>query len=340
MLIATEEQLEDRLSAPSEADIDAVRRIEGDIIVLGAGGKMGPSLARLARRAADAAEKKCRVYAASRFSNPAERALLEHTGVETIVCDLLDPDAVAALPACPNVLYLAGRKFGSADRSDLTWASNVMVPGLVGHRYRGSRIVAFSTGNVYPYVPAYSGGAVETDPLDPRGEYAQSCLGRERIFEYYSCDQGTKVLLFRLNYAVDLRYGTLVDIARKVYDSEPVDLNVGHFNTIWQGDANSYALRSLEYCESPARVLNVTGPDVVSVKETAEFYAKRFGRYVNFTGSDCGVALLNNASQCHRLMGPPRMPLQELMELVAHWIESGGRNLGKPTKFERVDGKF
>jgi uncharacterized protein YbjT (DUF2867 family) len=340
MRIANEEQLEDRLSTPGDADVKAMRRIEGDVIVLGAGGKMGPSLARLVRRAADRAETKRRVYAASRFSNPREIAMLDAAGVETIACDLLDPEAVAALPDCPNVLYLAGRKFGSADRSDLTWASNVMVPGLVGHRYRASRIVAFSTGNVYPFVPAVTGGAVETEPLDPRGEYAQSCLGRERIFEYYSRVHGTEVLLFRLNYAVDLRYGTLVDIARKVYDSESVDLSVGHFNSIWQGDANSYALRSLEYCESPARILNVTGPDIVSVRETADFYAKRFGRQVKFTGSDCGVALLNNASQCHQLMGPPQMPLQKLMELVAHWIESGGRSLGKPTKFERVDGKF
>jgi len=346
--IETEEQLEDRLSTPNLHDIAVAARLSGDVIVLGAGGKMGPSLARRVKRAIDAAGTRRSVIAVSRFSAPGEREALEAAGVETISCDLLDRDAVAGLPECENVLFLAGRKFGSSDRTDLTWAMNTVAPANAAHRYRASRIVVFSTGNVYPFVsPAtalvsasVSGGSVESDAVEPRGEYAQSCLGRERVFEYFSRELGTPALLFRLNYAVDLRYGTLVDIARKVFESQPVDLSVAYFNTIWQGDANSYAIRSLELCESPPRLLNVTGPEIVSVRETAEFYARRFNRPVSFRGEDSGAALLNNATRCHELLGKPEMGLDELMELVARWIECGGRSLNKPTKFEVVDGKF
>jgi nucleoside-diphosphate-sugar epimerase len=340
MTIETEEQLEDLLSEPGAQDIAVMRRLAGDVIVLGAGGKLGPSLARRVKRAADAAGAARRVIAVSRFSSTGERELLESAGVDTIACDLLDRDAVAALPECANVLFLAGRKFGSSDRTDLTWAMNTVVPVNVAHRYRKSRIVVFSTGNVYPFVSPATGGSVETDAVEPRGEYAQSCLGRERVFEYFSREFGTPALFFRLNYAVDLRYGTLVDIARKVYESQPVDLGVAHFNTIWQGDANSYAIRCLELCESPPRALNVTGPEIVSVRETAEFYARRFNRPASFRGEDSGVALLNNATRCHQLLGEPEMRLDELMELVARWIECGGRSLNKPTKFEVADGKF
>jgi nucleoside-diphosphate-sugar epimerase len=258
-MIETEEQLEERLSTPNERDVVLMRRLPGDVIVLGAGGKMGPSLAKLARRASDAAGTNRRVIAVSRFSSSEARDELENAGVETISCDLLDRDEVTKLPDCENVLFLAGRKFGSSGRSDLTWAMNTVVPANAAYRYRHSRIVAFSTGNVYPFVSAASGGSIETDEVQPRGEYAQSCLGRERVFEFFSNEYGTKCLVFRLNYAVDLRYGVLVDIARKVYDGQPVDLAIAHFNTIWQGDANSYALLCLELCESPPRILNVTG---------------------------------------------------------------------------------
>jgi nucleoside-diphosphate-sugar epimerase len=338
--IETEQQLEDSLSEPSALDVACVRRLSGDVIVLGAGGKMGPSLAYRLKRAVDASGRPRRVLAVSRFSAPGERDRLEAAGVETIVCDLLDRDAVRQLPECENVWFLAGRKFGSSGRTDLTWAMNTVVPANVAQRFRASRIVVFSTGNVYPFVSAATGGSVEGDATDPRGEYAQSCLGRERIFEFYSREFGTPVLLFRLNYAVDLRYGTLADIARKVFASEPVDLTIAHFNTIWQGDANSYAMRCLELCESPPRVLNVTGPEIVSVRETAAFYGRRFNRPPSFRGEDAGVALLNNASRCHKLLGKPAMGLDELMERVAHWIACGGRSLNKPTKFEVVDGKF
>lgn len=337
--IENEQQLEAKLSTPNDRDVELMRRLKGDVIVLGAGGKMGPSLAKLAKRASDGAGGR-RVIAVSRFSSPQSRAELESAGVETISCDLLDRDDVAKLPDCENALFLAGRKFGSADRSDLTWAMNTVVPANAAYRYRDSRIVAFSTGNVYPFVSADSGGSVETDEPQPRGEYAQSCLGRERVFEFFSREYGTKCLIFRLNYAVDLRYGALVDIARKVYDGRAVDLTVGHFNVIWQGDANSYALQALELCESPPRFLNVTGPEIVSAREAAEFYARRFRREARFSGQESGEALLNNAALCRQLLGEAEVKLEELMEWVAHWVEAGGRSLNLPTKFEVSDGKF
>ena len=338
--IETEAQLEELLATPNAKDIEMVRQLSGDILLLGAGGKMGPSLARRCQRAVESAGVAKRVLAVSRFSSAQARAELEQAGIATIACDLLNRDEVDRLPDCGNVLYLAGRKFGSTDRTDLTWASNVMVPAYVAHRYRTSRIVVFSTGNVYPFVTAASGGSVETDALAPRGEYANSCLGRERMFEYFAHEYGTQCLLFRLNYAVDLRYGVLVDIARKVYEGKPIDLTVGHFNVIWQGDANSYALRSLALCDVPPRVLNVTGPEICSVRDTAEFFAARFQRSVTFQGEDAGVALLNNASLCHQQLGAPEVSLDTLREWVAHWIEVGGASLQKPTKFEVTDGRF
>ena len=339
-MIETEVQLENILGAPNAREIEAMRRISGDILLLGAGGKMGPSLAQRIKRAIDAAGVSKRVIAVSRFSSAPAQAELEGAGIETITCDLLKRDEVDRLPDGENVLYLAGRKFGSSDRTDLTWASNAVTPAYVAHRYQKSRIVVFSTGNVYPFVSAASGGAVETDALAPRGEYANSCLGRERVFEYFSREFGMKCLLFRLNYAVDLRYGVLVDIARKVYEGQPVDLTVAHFNVIWQGDANSYALRSLELCESPPRILNVTGAEIVAVRATAEYFAERFNRPVNFQGEAAETALLNNAALCRELLGAPEIRLDELKEMVAHWIESGGASLNKPTKFEVTDGKF
>src|SRR5215468_414126 len=339
-IIENEQQLEEKLSTPNGKDIELMRRLTGDVTLLGAGGKMGPSLAKLAKRASDAAGTSRRVIAVSRFLERRSRDDLENAGVETISCDLLDRDDVAKLPDCENALFLAGRKFGSSDRSDLTWAMNSIVPANAAWRYRDSRIVAFSTGNVYPFVSVGSGGSVETDELQPRGEYAQSCLGRERVFEFISREYGTRLLLFRLNYAVDLRYGVLADIARKVYDRRAVDLTVGHFNAIWQGDANSYALRSLELCESSPRFINVTGPEIVSVRGAAEFYARRFGREAVFSGQESGAALLNNASLCRRLLGEAEVKTEELMEWVARWVETGGRSLNLPTKFEVSDGKF
>ncbi len=309
-------------------------------MVLGAGGKMGPTLAQRLTRALDAAENKSRVIAVSRFqSADAERELVE-AGVETIACDLLEPDSLKALPLVENVLFLAGRKFGSAGDPELTWAMNAVIPMQVAQHFRASRIVAFSTGNVYPFVSPEQGGCVESDDPAPLGEYAQSCLARERIFQFYSKKFQTPCLIFRLNYAVDLRYGVLVDIARQVYEGKPVDLSVPAFNVLWQGDANSYAMRSLELCATPARVLNVTGPETIQVRRAAEYFARRFGRELLVTGTSKGHALLNNAGACHAALGYPEVSAEELMESVATWVESGGASLNKATKFQVTDGKF
>jgi nucleoside-diphosphate-sugar epimerase len=316
------------------------RTLAGDVLVLGAGGKMGPSLARRVRRALDAAGAKRRVIAISRFSEPEQAESLRRAGVECVSCDLLDPKQVDRLPEATEVLYLAGRKFGSTGRPDLTWAHNALVPAYVARRFASARIVVFSTGNVYPLVDASSPGSVETDATGPVGEYAQSCLGRERVFEYFSQENGTRCLLFRLNYATDLRYGVLVDVARKVWAGEPVDLTVPRVNAIWQGDANSYALRSLALAESPPRALNVTGRGSIAVREAAQAFAGRIGREARFTGTEGSVALLSDASRCHDLLGEPEVPLERLVDWTARWVEAGGKDLGKPTKFERSDGRF
>jgi len=325
--------LTDALSRPSEEDVACLRRLEGDIMILGAGGKMGPSLASLCRRAADAAGPGRRIVAVS-------RRLVEAPGVESIACDLLDRTAVASLPDCPNVLYLAGRKFGSTGNPELTWAMNTVVPAIVAERFIASRVIVFSTGNVYALRRPSAGGSIESDPPAPVGEYAQSCLGRERVFEYFSRSHGLRCLLFRLNYAVDLRYGVLVDIARKVYGGEPVDLTVPAFNVIWQRDANSFALRGLEHCDSPPRILNVTGRETLLVRNAAEFLAERFHKPCRFAGAEGPKALLSDASACHTLMGPPSVSSLQLMKMVAVWVESGGASLDKPTHFEVTDGRF
>ena len=340
MFPTNETELEDLLARPSAADVECMRRVSGDVLILGAGGKMGPTLARRIQRATQAANLKRRVIAVSRFDATEVRTALESAGIETIACDLLDRAQINRLPDCENVWFLAGRKFGSTKRSDLTWASNVYAPALVAERYRTSRVVVFSTGNIYPLVSMASGGSIESDMPAPQGEYAQSCLGRERIFEFFSREHGTRCLLFRLNYAVDLRYGVLVDIARRVYAGEPVNFSVAAFNVIWQGDANSYALRAIALCDTPPRILNVTGPETLSTQRTAEYFAQRFGREVLFQGEASTTALLNNASFCHSRLGYPSVAAQTLMEMVAQWIEHGGASLNKPTKFEVTDGKF
>jgi nucleoside-diphosphate-sugar epimerase len=301
---------------------------------------MGPSLARRIRRATDAAGRPRRVAAVSRFSSGDVSRALADEGIDTLACDLLDPMRVDRLPLFENVLFLAGMKFGATERPDLTWAMNTIVPANVARRYAASRIVVFSTGNVYPLVPPSTGGCRETDPTGPVGEYAQSCLGRERVFEYYSREQGTRAVLFRLFYAVDLRYGVLVDVARKVHAGDEIDLTVGHVNVVWQGDANSYALRSLSLAASPPRPLNVTGGEVVAVRDAAERFGRRFGRTPRFTGAEGPQALLGDTSLCRSLLGEPQVSLDVLVEWVSGWVERGGRLLGKPTKYERSDGRF
>jgi nucleoside-diphosphate-sugar epimerase len=338
--IRDEAHLEDVLAEPSAADVDCVSRLNGDVLIIGAAGKMGPSLAQRIRRAAARTGSRHRVIAASRFSAAAVRERLEADGIETVVCDLLDPDQIAALPRTENVLFLAGRKFGTLDRTDVTWATNTLVPARVAEHFARSRMVVFSTGNVYPLVPTGGPASREDDPPAPVGEYAQSCLGRERVVEFVSRERNLRALIYRLNYAVDLRYGTLVDIARKVLTGETIDLTMGFFNAIWQGDANSYALRSLELCASPAAVINVTGAERISVRETAGWFGSTFGRQPRFVNSEGPVALLSDSSRCRALLGEPAVPLAVLRQWVADWVRAGGSSLGKPTHFEVTDGRY
>ena len=338
--IEDEAHLEELLSHPSAADVAFARTLSDDVLVLGAGGKMGPSLTRRVRRALDAAGVNRRVLAVSRFSEPGLAPALERDGIETVSCDLLDPAQVERLPPALNVLYLAGRKFGSTDRPDLTWAHNSVVPAQVARRFAGARIVVFSSGNVYPPVGPSVAGSTEADAPGPVGEYAWSCLGRERVFEYFSRERKTACLLFRLFYAVDLRYGTLVDVARRVFEGEPVDLQVSRVNAIWQGDANSYAFRSLALCATPPPPLVVTGPTPVSVRGTAKRFGRIFGRPPRFTGEEGLQALLGNPSLCVSRLGPPEVSLDRLIEWTAAWVVRGGRSLGKPTHFEATDGRF
>jgi nucleoside-diphosphate-sugar epimerase len=339
-MINTIEELEDRLSQPTDADVEAVSSLSGDLLILGAAGKMGPSLAKLARRAIQRAAVSKRVIAVARFSDPRTRSDLEKAGIETIACDLLKPGALAELPQVENVIFMAARKFGTSGSENLTWAMNTFLPGLVAERFRSSKIVAFSTGNVYGLHGTESGGATESAPVAPVGEYAQSALGRERMFEYGSSQWGTPVVILRLNYAVELRYGVLVDIALAVFNRRPVDLRMGHVNIIWQRDANAYCLRSFAYCQSPPLALNITGPETLAVRHIAEDFGKRFNVAPVFSGEEASAALLSNASKSRALFGPPSVAPPQMMDWVAHWIHTGGELLNKPTHFQVQDGKF
>jgi nucleoside-diphosphate-sugar epimerase len=340
VIITSEQELDEILSRPSEADVTAMRELPGDVMILGAGGKMGPSLVRRAARAAGEAGTPRRVTAVARFTEPQVRQQLEAAGVATIAADLLEPGQLARLPDAENVIFMAGRKFGSTGAEHLTWAMNGYMPALVAQRYSSSRIVAFSSGNVYPFVPVVLGGANESTPPAPVGEYAQSVLGRERMFEYFSMVHGTRVVLLRLNYAIDLRYGVLLDIATKVYERQPVDVSMGAVNVIWQGDANSVALRSFSLCASPPAILNVTGPETLSVRRIAARFGDHFGIEPAFQGAESGTALLSNASRCHRFFGYPEVSVETMIEWIARWIELGGTTLNRPTHFEARDGKF
>jgi nucleoside-diphosphate-sugar epimerase len=331
----TEEELERFLSEPSEEARRELSRLAGDILVVGAGGKMGPTLCRLLRQAAGK-----EVTAVSRFSQPGLEQSLRAAGVRTVCADLLDRRTYDRLPDAANVFFLAGMKFGASAQEGLTWAMNVYVPALVAERFCGSRIVAFSTGNVYPFVPVNSGGAAEDTSPQPFGEYAQSCLGRERIFQFFSSQAGTPVLLVRLNYANEPRYGIVVDLVQKILAGEAIDLAMGHVNLIWQGDANDYIARSLRLAASPARILNVAGPETIAVRELAERLASIVGRTPRFIGTEEPTALLSNAEECFRSFGPPRVGLEQMARWIAEWVAAGGRTLSKPTKFQVRDGRF
>lgn len=336
----TVERLEELLSEPTEQVIETMRRIEGPIVLLGVAGKMGPTLARMIRRADEQAGIERRVIGVSRFRSATAVDELESCGVEPITADLLDPVQLAALPEAPNVIYLAGLKFGADGNEPRTWAMNAVLPAMVCQKYARSRIVAFSTGNVYPTSPIRDGGSTETDALDPVGEYAMSCLGRERVFQHYAKDAGTKTALIRLSYACELRYGVLVDIARSVWNRRPVDLTNSGFTVIWQGDANAMALCALEHTASPAFILNVAGPELMSVKRVATTFGQLMDREVSFTGTAGDSIRLNNGQLGHRLFGYPRVSVQRMMHWIADWVMRGGADLGKPTHFEVRNGKY
>lgn len=333
-------QLYQQLLQPSGDLIAEMAALEGDILILGAGGKMGPDLARLAKHAIDKTGSRKKVIAVSRFSEPGVQEQLEQEGIETYNADLLQDNQLQALPDVRNVIYMAGTKFGTSGKESLTWAMNSYLPGRVAEKYKNSRIVVFSTGNVYHLTPILSGGATEEYPAQPVGEYAQSCLGRERLFQYFSSVYDTPVLIFRLNYANDVSYGVLLDIAHSVKDDKPIDLGMGHVNVIWQGDANERALRSLMHCDVPAKILNIAGPETVSVRWAAEEFGRMFGRTPTFVNEEQTTALLSNAAESFKLFGYPNVSLKTMMDIMAEWINQGGKILNKPTHFQERKGQF
>jgi nucleoside-diphosphate-sugar epimerase len=338
--IENTEHLDELLSEPTGPALEALGRLEGDLILLGVAGKMGPTLARMARRASDRAGVPRRIFGVARFTDPRQEARLQAWGIETVRCDLLDPAQLARLPGAPNVIYLAGMKFGSTGQEALTWAVNCWLPGAVCQKFRPARLVAFSTGNVYGLTPVARGGSRETDPPNPLGDYAMSCLGRERIFEHFSRAQQAPMALLRLNYATEMRYGVLVDLAQRVWEGRPVELAMGHLNAIWQADANAAALAALGHAAVPPRVLNVAGPELLSVRRVAEQFGQLLGRPVTFQGTESADALLSNGQLGHRLFGYPRVSAGRLIHWTADWVARGGETLDKPTHFEARDGKF
>lgn len=340
--ITSELELESALSEPTAEVVEIMKRTPGDFLFLGVAGKMGPSLARMARRAADEADSgssRRRIIGVARFSTGNENSLHEYN-IETIRCDLIDEDQVNALPDAPNIVLMAGMKFGSSGNSSLTWAMNDYAPMLICRRFRKSRIVAFSTGNVYGLTTPASGGSRECDALQPIGEYAMSCVGRERLLEHFSRTWTIPMAILRLNYACDLRYGVLVDIANRILSEEPVSVEMGYFNTLWQGDANAMCLRAFGCLKTPPNAINMTGPEVLSIRQVAEEMGRRLGKKVTFSGNEGTTALLSNAHSGYEFLGRPHVSSGQLIDAVMEWTKKGGRQLGKPTHFEARDGKF
>jgi nucleoside-diphosphate-sugar epimerase len=329
-----------KLLQPSKALISDIAKLDGDILILGVGGKMGPALARLTKQAIDLAGIDKKVIGVARFSEPGLQQELEGLGIATYAADLLEEDQLRSLPDAPNVLYLAGMKFGTTGKESLTWAMNTYLPGRVAEKYADSKIVVFSTGNVYPFLPINSGGATEKILPEPVGEYAQSCLGRERIFQYFSAKNNTPMLIYRLNYANDVTYGVLLDIARSVKDGRPIDLRMGYVNIIWQGDANEMAIRSLHHCSVPPAILNIAGTETASVKSLAEEFGGMLKKKPVFVEEEQSTALLSNGAEAYRLFGRPGVSLRAMVELIARWIEEGGHILNKPTHFQERQGHF
>ncbi len=334
------ERLELLLSSPSDELVSMMGRLRGDILILGAGGKIGPSISRMAKRASDQAGTPRRIIAASRFSRLEAKSRLEASGVETIAIDLLDAQQLESLPDVKNVIYLAGFKFGSWGQPSLTWAVNSYVPGLVMDRFRNSRIVAFSTGCVYGLSKVAMAGAIESDRLQPSDEYSMSCLGRERIIEHFSRENKTQAALLRLNYAVELRYGVLVDIAKMVYTGQTIDLTMGHVNVIWQGDANAMAICALEKTSSPPLVLNLVGPELLSIRRVAELFGEIFNKPVHFDGTESSTCFLSNGQLCHQMFGYPHVPVRRIIEWTAEWITESRTTNNQPTCFQERNGNF
>jgi dTDP-4-dehydrorhamnose reductase len=338
--ISSIEQLDEIMTRPRPALIEFVKTLKSPLLLLGAAGKMGPSLAVLAQRAVEAAGCDLKIIAVSRFSDIKARQWLESRGIQTIPCDLLEREALKPLPDSENVVYLVGLKFGTQQNPSLTWAVNTLVPAHVMERFPGSRMVALSTGNVYPLSPASSAGSVETDPLTPLGEYCNAAVARERLFEYASRKHASPLALLRLNYATDLRYGVLLEIAQKVWASQPVDVTMGCLNCIWQGDANEMILRSLGLAQLPSAAFNLTGSARLSVRELALRFGGVMGRPVTIVGREADTALLSNSTRLFTALGEPPTPLETVLKWTAHWVMTGGTTLGKPTRFEVRDGKF
>ncbi len=334
------EHLETLLSEPTALVVETLSRLDGDLIFLGVGGKMGPTLARMAKRADEQSGKRRRILGVSRFTNPSERKKLDAWGIETIACDLLEADQLACLPDVPNVVQMTGMKFGATGNEARTWAMNVFLPGMIAQKYRRSRLVAFSTGNVYGLSPVKLGGSLEDDPLHPSGEYSLSAVGRERILQYFSGTHQIPMAILRLNYATEMRYGVLVDIAKKVNSAEAIDLTMGHLNALWQGDANAMSLCAFAHVATPPFVVNLAGPEVLSVRRVAEAFGLFLGKPPRFAGREADDALLSNGQLGHRLFGYPRVGPHQMMEWIADWVRRGGASLDKPTHFEVRDGNF
>lgn len=339
--ISAVSELEDALSRPTDGVMETLRRVKGDVVVLGAGGKMGPTLARMMRRACDAiGDSSRRVIAVSRFSSVSAMNSLQLAGVETVSCDLTNPQQVRNLPQIPNVIYLVGQKFGTQDAPELTWITNTVVPGLVAQHFARSRIVALSTGCVYPLVSCLGPGSSEIDPLGPPGEYANSCVGRERVFEYYSKCNQTPMTFVRLCYAIDLRYGVLLDLAQRIEQQQPVDLTMAATHVIWQGDANARIIQCLQYTQAPPVAVNVTGRDRLSIRDLALRLGELLGRDVQFRGDPGPTAWLWNAQRSYDWFGPPEVTIDEMLQATARWVMQSGPTLNRPTHFEVRDGNF
>ena len=333
-------QLDELLSRPTPQVVRAMGRLEGDLIILGVGGKIGPTLARMARRASDEAGAKRRIIGVDKFTPPELRERLQSQGIELICCDLLDRAEMNELPEVPNVLYMAAMKFGATGQESTTWAMNTYLPGMACERFRHSRIVAFSTGNVYRMAPVDGTGSTETDPINPIGDYAMSCLGRERILTYFSRQLDVPVTLVRLNYANELRYGVLTDVAQQVLAGTPIDVTMGYFNAIWQGDANAMTLRAFDHAAVPAKPINLAGPETLSLRRVAEQFGRLFDRPVTVTGTEAPDALLSDGRLGYELLGRPLVTSEQMIRWIADWQSRGGTTLGKPTKFQVRDGKF